>query len=145
VVRGRLFETSSGIPVLQVLEKDILAVGTTDPCPDVATRARFAARMPPDSNPNRLPKNAKGTPGGSCTESFSPSTTPRPASRPSTGWRGFIPAVPAFYRRVLVPVGPTEPCFRSGSMWSGIAGTATSRSYLARSGANRPPSPPKSA
>ena len=31
VVRGRLFETSSGIPVLQVPEEDILAVGTTNP------------------------------------------------------------------------------------------------------------------
>jgi hypothetical protein len=36
VVRGRLFETSSGIPVLQVPEEDILAIGNTDPLADVA-------------------------------------------------------------------------------------------------------------
>jgi hypothetical protein len=37
LVRSRLFETSSGIPVLQVPEEDILAVGTTNPLADVAT------------------------------------------------------------------------------------------------------------
>ncbi len=42
LVRGRLFETSSGIPVLQVPEEDILAVGTVNPLADVATQARFA-------------------------------------------------------------------------------------------------------
>jgi hypothetical protein len=31
VVCGRLFETPSGIPVLEVPEEDILAVGTTYP------------------------------------------------------------------------------------------------------------------
>jgi hypothetical protein len=37
--RGRLFETSSGIPVLEVPEEDFLAVGTTNPLADVATQA----------------------------------------------------------------------------------------------------------
>jgi len=35
VVRGRLFETSSGIPILEVPENDILAVGTTKPLADL--------------------------------------------------------------------------------------------------------------
>jgi hypothetical protein len=71
VVRGRLFETSSGIPVLQVPEEDILAVGTTDPLADVATQARVVARM---SNPepilDRLPKKGTGAPWAPCMGSF---------------------------------------------------------------------------
>jgi hypothetical protein len=52
VVRGRLFETSSGIPVLVVPEDDILAVGTTNPLADVATEAHVATCM---SNPEQPP------------------------------------------------------------------------------------------
>jgi len=55
---------------------------------------RFEARRP-ESGYN---------PGGTCTGSFSPSTTPKPASLPSTGWRGSTPGGPCLYRRVLVPV-----------------------------------------
>ena len=55
LVRGRFFETSSGIPVLQVLEEDILAVGTTNPLADVATQAHVTARM---SNPELSPRPA---------------------------------------------------------------------------------------
>ena len=77
VVRGRLFETSSGIPILQVPEEDILAVGTTDPLADVATQAHVAARM---SNPEQPPtgsrRRAQARPGAPCTGSFSPSTIP---------------------------------------------------------------------
>jgi len=55
VVRGRLFETSSGIPVLEVPEEDILAVGTTNPLADVATQARIVARMAnSEPSPDRL-------------------------------------------------------------------------------------------
>ncbi|HOV76239.1 MAG TPA: gamma-glutamylcyclotransferase [Candidatus Hydrogenedentes bacterium] len=45
VVRGRLYETTSGLPVLQVPEAEILANGTAAPCADVATQARFEAEM----------------------------------------------------------------------------------------------------
>ncbi|MFP7756217.1 gamma-glutamylcyclotransferase [Thermodesulfobacteriota bacterium B35] len=45
VVRGRLYEMSSGIPVLQVPETDILAHGTADPLADVATQARPAGHL----------------------------------------------------------------------------------------------------
>jgi len=41
VVRGKLFELPSGIPVLKVPETDILAVGTLDPMADAATQERF--------------------------------------------------------------------------------------------------------
>jgi len=72
VVFGRLFETSSGIPVLQVPEEDILAVGTTNPLADVATQAHLTVRM---SNPEpQPPTGTKKTPrarhGAPCTGSF---------------------------------------------------------------------------
>ena len=58
VVRGRLFETSSGIPVLEVPEEDILAVGTTNPLVDLATQAHVPARMSsPAPTPDRPPKS----------------------------------------------------------------------------------------
>ena len=40
MVRGRLYEMPSGIPVLEVPETDILAHGTADPLADVATCLR---------------------------------------------------------------------------------------------------------
>jgi hypothetical protein len=65
LVRGRIFETSSGIPVLQVPEEDILAVGTTNPLADVATQAHLAARLSnPRATPDRLPKKGTGVPEG---------------------------------------------------------------------------------
>jgi hypothetical protein len=65
VVRDRLFETSSGIPVLQIPEEDILAVGTTDPLADVATQAHVVARMSnPEPAPDRLQQKGIGAPWG---------------------------------------------------------------------------------
>ena len=64
MVRGRLFETSSGIPVLLVPEEEILAVGTTNPLADVGTRAHVTARM---FNPEPTPDRLEGFhPGGPC-------------------------------------------------------------------------------
>jgi len=45
MVRGRLYEMPSGIPVLQVPDVDILAHGTADPLADVATQARLSDRV----------------------------------------------------------------------------------------------------
>jgi len=56
LVRGRLFETSSAIPVLRVPEEDILAVGIINPLADVVTQARVVARM---SNPEPTPDRRK--------------------------------------------------------------------------------------
>jgi hypothetical protein len=62
----------------------------------VATQAHVTARMfNPEPTPDRLPKKGTGAPWGPVTGSFLPSTTPRPAFRPSTCWRGFTSAVPA--------------------------------------------------
>jgi len=63
MVHDRLFETPTGITVLQVLEEDILAVGTTDPLADVATQAHVTARMSnPEPTPDRLPTKGTGAP-----------------------------------------------------------------------------------
>ena len=53
---------------------------------------------------------------------------PKTAFRPSTGWRGFIPAVPASTAASWSLSGQTEPGSRSGSMRWGIAGPGASRS-----------------
>jgi len=45
VVRGRLYLLASDIPILQVPDEDILAVGTCDPLADVATQARFTEEL----------------------------------------------------------------------------------------------------
>lgn len=55
--------------------------------------------------------------GARPTVRYSPSTTPRPTSRPSTGCRGSIPAVPAFTSACWSRSRSTEPSFWPGSMW----------------------------
>ena len=47
VVRGRLYEMQSGIPVLQVPDGDVLAHGTSDASADVATQARLSEQPTP--------------------------------------------------------------------------------------------------
>ena len=104
VVRGRLFETSSGIPVLEVPEEDILAVGTTNPLADVATQAHVTARMfNPEPTPDRLPNKGTGAPWGSVYGdllAFDDPETRLPAIDRLEGFH----RRPCLYRRVLVPV-----------------------------------------
>ena len=45
-VRGRLYEFSSGIPVLEVPDKDIIAHGSVDISKDIAVQQRLEARLP---------------------------------------------------------------------------------------------------
>ncbi|MBI5846185.1 MAG: gamma-glutamylcyclotransferase [Deltaproteobacteria bacterium] len=105
VVRGRLFETSSGIPVLQVPEEDVLAHGTTDPLADVATQARFAALVrDPESTPNRLPKNATCAPWGPVYGELLIFDDPETRLQAIDRLEGFHPGGPCLYCRVLVPV-----------------------------------------
>ena len=94
-IRGRLYD-GPGFPLLEVPDEDILAHGTADPLADVATQARLSDRV--ESFPHS-PKPSSTTPqwapGAPCTGSCSPSTTPNPAYRPSTAWRGSGRAAPA--------------------------------------------------
>ncbi len=85
VVRGRLYETDSGLLVLQVPETDILAHGTADPLADVATLARFEAWEGQHPNPHDKPRTRRGW-GLSGGNSW-PLTTRKSGSRASTGWR----------------------------------------------------------
>jgi len=105
VVRGRLFETPSGIPVLQVPEEDILAVGSTDPLADVATQAHVTARMSnPEPTPDRFPRNVTGAPWGPVYGemlTFNDHETRLPAI---DRLEGFHPDGPCLYRRALVAV-----------------------------------------
>ena len=105
VVRGRLFETSSGIPVLQVPEEDILAVGTTNPLADVATQAHVTARMSnPEPTPDRLPKKGTGAPWGPVYGELLAFDDPETRLPAIDRLEGFHPDGPCLYRRVLVPV-----------------------------------------
>jgi len=125
VVRGRLFETSSGIPVLQVPEEDILAVGTTNPLADVATQARVVARMSnPEPTPDRLQKKGTGAPWGDVYGELL--TFDDPVIRLPTIDRleGFYPGGPCLYRRVLTSAqvhGTVLPAwlYVVGDRWTG--------------------------
>jgi len=103
VVRGRLFETPSGIPILQVPEEDILAVGTTNPLADVATQARVAARMSnPEPTPDRLQKKGTGAPWGPVYGELLAFDDPEIRLPAIDRLEGFHPGGPCLYRRVLV-------------------------------------------
>lgn len=121
LVRGRLFETSSGIPVLQVPEEDILAVGTTNPLADVATQAHVAARMSsPEPTPDRLSKNATDAPWGRVYGELLTFDDPESRLPAIDRLEGFHPGGPSLYRRVLVPV-----CMNRGktlAAWVYVAG-----------------------
>jgi len=63
VVRGRLYELPSDIPVLKVPAADVLAYGTADPLADVATQARLAAEFVVRAAQHPDP-GKNGAPGG---------------------------------------------------------------------------------
>jgi len=105
VVRGRLFETSSGIPVLEVPEEDILAVGTTNPLADVATQAHVTTRMSNlEPTPDRLPKKGTGAHWGPVYGELLTFDDPENRLPAIDRLEGFHPGGPCLYRRVLVPV-----------------------------------------
>jgi hypothetical protein len=102
VVRGRLFETSSGIPVLEVPEEDILAVGTTNPLADVATQAHVTARVSnPEPTRDRLPKKGTGAPWDSVYGELLTFDDPESRLPAIDRLEGFHPGAPCLYRRVL--------------------------------------------
>jgi len=100
VVRGRLYEMPSGIPVLEVPETDILAHGTADPLADVATQARLAGHLASYLEP--MPESA--TAGdwrpvyGELLTFDDPSTRLPAIDR----LEGFHPGGSGMYQRVLV-------------------------------------------
>ena len=127
VVRGRLFETSSSIPVLQVPEEDILAVGTTNPLADVATQGHVAARMSnPEPTPDRLPNKGTGAPWGPVYGELLAFDDPENCLPAIDRLEGFHPGSQSLYSRVLVPVCMDRE--RRLTAWAYVAG----RSILPR-------------
>ena len=126
MVRGRLFETSSGIPVLEVPEEDILAVGTTNPLADVATclradthrqsQARVTARL---FNPQSTIINPQyeGAPWGPVYGELLTFDDPEDRLPAIDRLEGFTPAVPASTAASWSLSRSTEPIFPLGSMW----------------------------
>ena len=103
VVHGRLFETSSGIPFLEVPDEDVIAIGTTNPLADVATQAHVAARMSnPEPTPDRLPKKGTGAPWGPVYGELLTFDDPENRLPAIDRLDGFHPGGPCLYRRVLV-------------------------------------------
>jgi gamma-glutamylcyclotransferase (GGCT)/AIG2-like uncharacterized protein YtfP len=104
VVRGRLYELPSGIPVLEVPEADVLAHGTADPLADVATQARLAAEFAARAAHPELGEN--GAPGGRWGPVYGELLTfddPETRLPAIDHLEGFLPDGPSLYRRVLVP------------------------------------------
>jgi len=107
VVRGRLYELPSGIPVLEVPKADVLAFGTADPLADVATQARLAAEFAaraaahPDPGKNGAPGGRWGPVYGELLTFDDPETRLPAIDR----LKGFLPDGLCLYERVLVPVG----------------------------------------
>ena len=104
VVRGRLYELPSGIPLLEVPKADVLAHGTADPLADVATQARLAAEFAaraahPDPGENGAPGGRWGPVYGELLTFDDPETRLPAIDR----LEGFLPGGPSLYRRVLVP------------------------------------------
>jgi gamma-glutamylcyclotransferase (GGCT)/AIG2-like uncharacterized protein YtfP len=101
VVRGRLFETSSGIPVLMVPEEDILAVGTINPLADVATQSNMTTRL---LNPQSTIINPQyeGAPWGPVYGELLTFDDPETRLPAIDRLEGFHPGGPCLYRRVLV-------------------------------------------
>jgi len=105
VIRGRLYELPSGIPVLEVPEADVLARGTADPLADVATQARLAAEFAAravhlDPKEHVAPGGRWGPVYGELLTFDDPETRLPAIDR----LEGFLPGGPSLYRRVLVPV-----------------------------------------
>ena len=132
LVRGRLFETSSGIAVLQVPEEDILAVGTTNPLADVATQAHVTARMSnPEPTPARLPKKGTDAPWGPVYGEILTFDDPETRLPAIDRLEGFHPGGPCLYRRVLVPVRVNGGEF---SAWLYVVGDRLTGSFRELSG-----------
>ncbi|HOP08474.1 MAG TPA: gamma-glutamylcyclotransferase [candidate division Zixibacteria bacterium] len=102
VVRGRLYEMHSGIPVLQVPDGDVLAHGTSDVSADVATQARLSEQ--PASYPEPALQSATAGDWGRVYGELLTFDDPETHLPPIDRLEGFRPGGSSLYRRVLVPV-----------------------------------------
>lgn len=102
VVRGRLYEMHSGIPVLEVPDEDVLAHGTSDALADVATQVRFSEHVA--SYPESTLKSATAGDWGRVYGELLTFDDPESRLPAIDRLEGFRPGGPCLYRRVLVPV-----------------------------------------
>ena len=111
VVRGRLYEMPSGIPVLQVPEDDILARGTADPLADlsacnaqagVTTQARFAEDLASILEP--VPESATAGDCGPVYGELLAFDDPETRLPAIDRLEGFHLGGSCLYRRILAPV-----------------------------------------
>lgn len=117
VVRGRLYEMPSGIPVLQVPNEDILAHGTEDPLADLATQVLLSGQVASYPEPT-LKSAAPGDWGPVYGELL---TFDDPESRLPAFDRleGFHPGGSSLYHRVMVSVWANR---RIHPVWLYVAG-----------------------
>ena len=95
--RGRLYELPPGIPILQVPEDDILAVGTRDILADVDVQEQQAAIL---TSQRWEPSESSDVVYGELLTFDDPLLRIPPIDR----LEGFRPGQPSLYRRVLTPV-----------------------------------------
>jgi gamma-glutamylcyclotransferase (GGCT)/AIG2-like uncharacterized protein YtfP len=117
-VRGRLYELPSGIPVLEVPEKDIVAHGSADILKDIAMQRRLEVAVP-----GYLDCSGEGW------QQIESEliTLPNPVITlpPIDRLEGFNPNDVSLYRRVLVPVRLSDKS--SATAWCYVAGSIVSR------------------
>jgi len=116
-VWGRLYELPSRIPVLQVPDSGIIAVGTSDPLADVKAQERFnenpAADTPCDETCWRVIQGELMT-----------FPDPRLSLPPIDRLEGFRPGLSCLYRRVLVPV-VLDNDMRTAAAWCYVGDECT--------------------
>ncbi len=121
VVRGRLYETESGLPVLQVPGADILAHGTAAPCADVATQARFEAEAA--QHPNLRAKGHTRRAWQLVRGELMTFDDPEERLPRLDRLEGFRPGQSSLYKRVLLPVLSHE---KAVPAWAYVADGRTS-------------------
>ncbi len=102
-VRGRLYELPSGIPVLEVPDADVLAVGTSDTLADVITQERLPEQPAIETARDEMRWRMIH---GELMVFPNPQLSLPPIDR----LEGFRPDCPSVYRRVLVPVKLSDEC-----------------------------------
>jgi gamma-glutamylcyclotransferase (GGCT)/AIG2-like uncharacterized protein YtfP len=120
-VRGRLYELPSGIPVLEVPERDIITHGSTDILSDLA-RQRGLEAYPP-RYPECDGENWQRIEGELITIPDPERTLP-----PIDRLEGFHPGGESLYLRVLVPVRTSGE--RVETAWCYATGPATARMLI---------------
>jgi len=129
VVRGRLYEMPSGIPVLEVPETDILAHGTADPLADVATQARFAEYLASILEP--VPESATAADWAPVYGKRLSFDDPEHRLPAIDRLEGFHPGGPSLYRRLLVPVWAAGAVFPA---WLYVVGDRCTGTFRKLSG-----------